>query len=204
MFRTLVNAFKIKDIRKRLFYTILALLIVRLGSQLPVPGTDTDFFKQWFASQSGDAFNFFDAFTGGSFTSMSVFALGITPYIMASIIIQMLTLSIPALEEMSREEDGRTKLNEITRYAAVGLALVEGIGMAVGFGKDGLLAKYDALNIISVSVALTALFRKKGKLVATDTEYMDDIIPNTPTAFQIDLMTGVPTYDSVEVMVQEW
>lgn len=156
MLKSVINAFKIKDIRKRLFYTFFCLVIVRLGCQVPVPGTNRNYFAEWFASQQGDAFSFFDAFTGGSFTSMSLFALGITPYIMASIIVQMLTLSIPALEEMSREEDGRTKLNEITRYAAVGLALVEGIGMAVGFGKDGLLAKYDALNIISVAVALTA------------------------------------------------
>ena len=106
MFRTIVNAFKIKDVRKRLLYTLLTLVIIRLGSQLPVPGVNRSYFANWFAQQNGDAFSFFDAFTGGSFTSMSVFALGITPYIMASIIIQMLTLSIPKLEEMSREEDG--------------------------------------------------------------------------------------------------
>ena len=109
MLKSVINAFKIKDIRKRLFYTFFCLVIVRLGCQVPVPGTNRSYFADWFASQQGDAFSFFDAFTGGSFTSMSLFALGITPYIMASIIIQMLTLSIPALEEMSREEDGRTK-----------------------------------------------------------------------------------------------
>ena len=156
MFRTLVNAFKIKDIRKRLFYTIAALLIVRLGSQLPVPGTNPEYFQTWFASQSGDAFSFFDAFTGGSFTSMSVFALGITPYIMASIIVQMLTLSIPKLEEMSREEDGHTKIQEATRYATVGLALFEAIGMAVGFGQKGLLREFNALNVVATVAALTA------------------------------------------------
>lgn len=156
MFKTLVNAFKIKDIRNRILYTFLALVIVRLGSQIPVPGTNRDYFANWFAQQTGDAFNFFDAFTGGSFSSMSIFALGITPYIMASIVIQMLTLSIPALEEMSREEDGHQKLSEITRYATIGLAVLEGIGMAVGFGRDGLLQQYDAINIISVTVALTA------------------------------------------------
>ncbi|MBR5419821.1 MAG: preprotein translocase subunit SecY [Lachnospiraceae bacterium] len=156
MFKTLANAFKIKDIRKRLIYTILMLVIVRLGSQLPVPGTNSSYFQQWFASQSGDAFNFFDAFTGGSFTSMSVFALGITPYIMASIIVQMLTLSIPKLEEMSREEDGHKKLNEATRYATVGLALVEAIGTAVGFGQKGLLREFNAFNVIATVAALTA------------------------------------------------
>ena len=156
MFRTLVNAFKIKDIRKRLFYTLLALVIMRLGSQLPVPGTNPEYFKTWFEAQSGDAFSFFDAFTGGSFTSMSVFALGITPYIMASIIVQMLTLSIPKLEEMSREEDGHAKLNEVTRYATIGLALMEGIGMAVGFGQKGLLRQFNALNVVATVAALTA------------------------------------------------
>ena len=159
MFRTLVNAFKIKDIRKRLFYTIFALIIVRLGSQLPVPGTDPATFSEWFKGQlGGDAFNFLDAFTGGSFSSMSIFALGITPYIMASIIIQMLTLSIPKLEEMSREEDGHKKLNEATRYATIVLALLEAIGTAVGFGQQGLLNKTDgkAIDYITVIVALTA------------------------------------------------
>lgn len=158
MFRTIVNAFKIKDVRKRLLYTILMLVVIRLGSQLPVPGVNRSYFANWFAQQTGDAFNFFDAFTGGSFTSMSVFALGITPYIMASIIIQMLTLSIPKLEEMSREEDGHKKLNEATRYATVALALFEAIGMAVGFGQRGLLDPQNRtfLNYATVAVALAA------------------------------------------------
>ncbi len=158
MFRTIVNAFKIKDVRKRLLYTILMLVVIRLGSQLPVPGVNRSYFADWFAQQSGDAFSFFDAFTGGSFTSMSVFALGITPYIMASIIIQMLTLSIPKLEEMSREEDGHKKLNEATRYATVALALFEAIGMAVGFGQRGLLDPQNRtfLNYATVALALTA------------------------------------------------
>ncbi len=158
MFRTIVNAFKIKDVRRRLLYTLIALLIIRLGSQLPVPGVNRNYFADWFAQQTGDAFSFFDAFTGGSFTSMSVFALGITPYIMASIIIQMLTLSIPKLEEMSREEDGHKKLNEATRYATVALALFEAIGMAVGFGQKGLLDPQNRnfMNYATVALALTA------------------------------------------------
>ncbi|MCR4936965.1 MAG: preprotein translocase subunit SecY [Lachnospiraceae bacterium] len=156
MFKTVVNAFKIPDIRKRIFYTFLALVIVRLGSQIPVPGTNRNYFAQWFAQQSSDAFSFFDAFTGGSFTSMSIFALGITPYIMASIVVQMLTIAIPALEEMSREEDGHRKLSEVTRYSTIGLAVLEALGMAVGFGRDGLLEKYNAINVISVMAALTA------------------------------------------------
>ena len=93
MLKTLRNAFKIKDVRRRLFYVLLMLVVVRIGSQLPIPGVDSNYFKNWFESQSSDAFNFFDAFTGGSFTEMSIFALSITPYITSSIIIQLLTIA---------------------------------------------------------------------------------------------------------------
>ena len=87
MLKTLKNAFKIKDIRRRIFYVFLMLIVIRIGSQLPIPGVNSDYFKEWFASQSSDAFNFFVAFTGCSFTEMSIFALNITPYITSSIII---------------------------------------------------------------------------------------------------------------------
>ncbi len=158
MFKTFVNAMKIKDIRNRLLYTLGALFIVRLGSQLPIPGVNRTYFAEWFKSQQGDAFSFFDAFTGGSFTSMSIFALGITPYIMASIIIQMFTISVPKLEEMSREEDGNRKLKEATRYATVILAFIEAIGLAIGFKNQLVLDNSNpaVLNIISIVAALTA------------------------------------------------
>ena len=89
MFKTLRNAFKIKDIRNRLIYTFFMLIVIRIGSQLPVPGVDRNVFSNWFANQAGDAFSFFDAMTGGSFEQMSVFALNITPYITSSIIMQL-------------------------------------------------------------------------------------------------------------------
>ena len=134
MLQTLKNAFKIKDVRRRIFYVLLMLVIIRVGSQLPIPGVDSDYFKDWFASQSSDAFNFFDAFTGGSFTEMSIFALNITPYITSSIIIQLLTIANPQLEEMHRDgEEGRKKLTAITRYVTVGLALFQSIAMTVGY-----------------------------------------------------------------------
>lgn len=157
MLQTVRNAFKIKDIRDRIIYTLLMLVVIRLGSQLPVPGIDRTYFANWFSSLSGDAFNFFDAFTGGSFLNMSLFALNITPYITSSIIIQLLTIAIPKLEEMQREgEDGRKKIVAITRYVTVALALIESTAMAVGFGGQGLLQNYNALNVITVIVALTA------------------------------------------------
>ena len=89
MFKTLRNALKVEEIRKRLFFTFLMLIVVRIGSQLPIPGVDRTYFANWFAQQGGDAFNFFNAITGGSFSELSIFALSITPYITSSIIVQL-------------------------------------------------------------------------------------------------------------------
>ena len=157
MFTTVKNAFKIKEIRNKIFYTFLMLVVIRLGSQLPVPGMDRSYFSNWFAAQTGDAFNFLDAFTGGSFLNMSIFALNITPYITSSIIMQLLTIAIPKLEEMQRDgEDGRKKIASITRYVTVGLALFEAGAMSIGFGRQGALEEFNALNVITAMAALTA------------------------------------------------
>ncbi len=157
MLTTLKNAFKIKEIRKKLFYTLIMLVIIRLGSQLPTPGIDGGVFRQWFESQAGDAFSFFDAITGGSFLSMSIFALNISPYITASIVMQLLTIAIPKLEEMQRDgEDGRKKIVAITRYVTVVLALIQATALAIGFGRQGNLTEYNAMSVITVVAALTA------------------------------------------------
>ena len=157
MFKTLRNAFKIEDMRKKLIFTFLMLVVVRFGSQMPIPGVNRDYFAQWFAAQTGDAFNFFDAFTGGSFTSMSLFALGITPYITSSIIMQLLTIAIPKLEEMQKEgEDGRKKIQTFSRYLTVVLALIEATAMTIGFGGRGLLQSATVPNMIVVVAAMTA------------------------------------------------
>ena len=157
MLTTLKNAFKIKEIRKKLLFTFLMLIVVRLGCQLPVPGVDRHFFSEWFAAQTGDAFSFFNSFTGGSFENMSLFALNITPYITSSIIMQLLTIAIPKLEEMQKDgEEGRKKIVSITRYVTVALALVESAAMAIGFGRQGLMEDFNALNVITVIAALTA------------------------------------------------
>ena len=157
MLKTLRNAFKIKDVRRRLFYVLLMLVVVRIGSQLPIPGVDSNYFKNWFASQSSDAFNFFDAFTGGSFTEMSIFALSITPYITSSIIIQLLTIAFKPLEDMQRDgEEGRKKLTAITRYVTIGLALFQSIAMTIGFGNKGLIPDINFLKGVVVVCCLTA------------------------------------------------
>ena len=132
------------------------LIVIRLGSQLPTPGVNPDYIKDFFAQNTGDAFNFFNAFTGGSFEKMSVFALSITPYITSSIIMQLLTIAIPQLEEMQKEgEDGRKKIASITRYLTIGLSLMESTAMAVGFGRQGLLTDYNFVNAAIVVLTLT-------------------------------------------------
>lgn len=157
MLTTLKNALKIKEIRQKLLYTLGMLVIIRLGSQLPAPGIDSSFFRNWFSGNGGDAFSFLDAITGGSFLSMSIFALNISPYITSSIIMQLLTIAIPKLEEMQRDgEDGRKKIVAITRYVTVALALIQATAMAVGFGRQGYLTDYNALSVITAVAALTA------------------------------------------------
>ena len=157
MLTTLKNAFKIKELRNKIFFTFAMLVVIRFGSQLPVPGVDRNYFANWFSQQTGDAFNFFDAFTGGSFLNMSILALNITPYITSSIIMQLMTIAIPKLEEMQRDGvDGRKKIASITRYVTVALAIIEASAMAIGFGRQGLLETYNVMNIITVIAALTA------------------------------------------------
>ena len=157
MLESVKNMFRLKEIRQKLLYTLLMMVVIRIGSQLPAPGIDRTYFSNWFAAQTGDAFSFVDAFTGGSFLNMSILALNITPYITSSIIIQLLTIAIPKLEEMQREgEEGRKLLVSITRYVTVALALMEAAAMAIGFGRQGLLQEYNAINIIMVICTLTA------------------------------------------------
>ncbi len=157
MWKTFQNAFKINEIRKKILFTFFILVVVRLGACIPIPGVNTAYFADWFARQSGTAFNFFDAMTGGSFTQMSVFALSITPYITSSIIIQLLTIAIPKLEEMQKEgEEGRKFIGKLTRYVTVALALIESTAMTISFGRSGLLLHFTWYNAIVVIVTMTA------------------------------------------------
>lgn len=155
MFKTFRNAIRIKEIRNKLLYTFMALLIVRLGSQLPVPAISREFSANWF---DANTLGFFNTLTGGSFTQMSIFALNITPYITSSIIMQLLTFAIPKLEEIQKDgEDGRKKIEEISRYLTVGLTVVESFAMAIGFGRAGYLTGgLTATNVAIIVVSFTA------------------------------------------------
>ena len=156
MFNSIRNAFKVKELKIKLLYTFMMLVVIRFGSQLPIPGVETSFFADWFARQTADVFGFFNPMTGGSFSQMSVFALSITPYITSSIILQLLTIAIPTLEEMHKDEDGRKKIQQYTRCVTVGLAVLESGAMAIGFGRQGFLIDYNAWSIIVAVATMTA------------------------------------------------
>ena len=156
MFKSLRNALKVVDIRRKLLFTFLMIVIVRLGSQVPTPGVNTAFVREWWSNQTATAFNFFNTITGSSFTNMSIFALSITPYITASIIMQLLTIAIPKLEELHKEgEEGRKVINRITRYMNVGLSVIQSVAMAIGFGSQFLI-NYTWYNVIFVAMIMTA------------------------------------------------
>ncbi len=158
MFKTIRDALKIREIKNGLIFTFCILIVVRLGSLIPTPGVDTAKLSNFFANNLGNGANtLLDSFTGGSFSQMSIFALSVTPYITSSIIMQLLTIAIPALEEMQRDgEDGRKKITAITRFVSVALAIIEGTGLAVGFGRSGLLYEYNFLSVAVIVLTLTA------------------------------------------------
>ena len=125
MFETLRNAWKIEDLRKKLIYTMLILLVVRTGSAIPVPFIDPSFLKAM-VSSGGNLLGYLDMLTGGAFSNATLFALSISPYITASIVIQLLTVAIPALERMAKEgPEGQERLKKITRYTTVALAVLQ-------------------------------------------------------------------------------
>ena len=157
MLTTLKNAFKIKELRTRVLFVLAMLVVIRIGSQLPAPGINGEIFKNWFEQNTAGSFSFFDAITGGSFSQMAVLALGINPYITSSIIMQLLTIAIPKLEELQNDgEDGRKKIASITRYVTVLLALIQSTAMVIGFGYQGALKSFDAFTVIIAIAGLTA------------------------------------------------
>ncbi len=134
MFNTFINAFKVKDIRKKILFTLLLIVVYRLGSAIPIPGVNIAAWQA--ATERLTAMtDFMSLMSGSAFSQFTIFAMGISPYITASIILQLLTMAIPALEKMSKEEDGREKIEKITRYAGVGLAVVQSIGIVISYNN---------------------------------------------------------------------
>ena len=154
MFRTLVNAWKSKDIRTKILYTLLLILLYRLGSFIAIPGVNTASITESLKNYVAVG-GFMNLFTGGAFSRYSLFAMGISPYINASIIMQLLTVAIPALERLSKEEDGRSKIEKITRYVGIGLALVQSVSIILAFGEDA-VTNANFLTYATIGICCTA------------------------------------------------
>ncbi|NLY71718.1 MAG: preprotein translocase subunit SecY, partial [Clostridiales bacterium] len=155
MLRTLVRAWKVDDLRRKIIFTLLMLLIFRLGSNIPVPGIDRSILKQLFSGDLG-LLSLFDLFSGGAFSNFTIFALSITPYITASIILNLLTIAVPRLEALAKEgTEGRKKIAQYTRYLTVVLAFVQAIGLAVGLFRQAVPDK-SFFNVTVIVLVLSA------------------------------------------------
>ena len=155
MLKTVSQAFRVPEMRKKIIFTILMLIVFRIGSCIPVPGINREALASIFSGESG-LFDLFDLFSGGSFSNFTIFALSITPYVTASIIVQLLTVAFPYFERLAREgTEGRKKMAQITRYMTVVLALIQATGLTVGLFRRA-VANQNAFNFIVIILVLTA------------------------------------------------
>lgn len=160
MFETIGNIWKVEDLRRRILFTLMMLVVFRIGSFIPVPNTNAEALAQM-AKQSQGIFGLINAFSGGGFLKFSIFAMGIMPYITASIIVQLLTMDVvPTFARWAKEgEVGRRKLAQVTRYFTVGLALIQSIGLAIGFDRflNGTFVEDKSFwSYFLISITLTA------------------------------------------------
>ena len=158
MINSIINAFKNPDIRKRLLFTVACVVLIRIGSMIPVPGIAYEQFSSWLKDANLEL-GFLDTLTGGSFSQMSIFALSISPYINASIIMQLLTIAIPRLEEIQKDgEDGRRRIGKYTRILTIALAFLEGGAMAYSFSvqNSGVINTDAFTGIMLISFGFTA------------------------------------------------
>lgn len=163
MFETFKNAFKIPDLRRRIFFTLMMLIVFRFGAHIPVPFLSADAMQAFLGGGGLDLFSLFNTFTGGAFANATVMALGVSPYINASIIIQLLTVAIPALERLAKEGvEGRRKINKITRYVGIILALIQGAGLYVTLYNMGIangittITQTNVLGFCTIVLTFTA------------------------------------------------
>ena len=155
MLKTVAQAWKVPEIRSKMIFTLLMLVVFRIGSNIPVPNINRSVLAELFTGETG-LFDLFDLFSGGSFSNFTIFALSITPYITASIIVQLLTIAFPYFENLAKEGmEGRKKMAQITRYMTVVLALIQAIGLTVGLFRQAVVDK-SAFSVIVVILVLTA------------------------------------------------
>jgi preprotein translocase subunit SecY len=156
VFSWLANAWRVPELRRRVLFTALVLALYRLGSWIPAPGVNSDQIKQLFNGQGGSILGLLSLFSGGALSRFSLFALGIMPYVTASIILQLLTVVVPRLEQLQKEgESGYAKINQYTRYSTVGLAAAQATGYAYLFKREGALTSNTG-RLVLIIITLTA------------------------------------------------
>src|SRR6201993_4075448 len=168
MFSWLANAWRVPELRRRVMFTAMILALYRLGSWIPAPGVDSASIQSYFNNKGGTLLGFLSVFSGGALSRFSLFALGIMPYVTASIILQLLTVVVPKLEQLQKEgEAGYAKINQYTRYLTVALAAAQSTGYAFLFKREGVLAANSG-RLVLIVVTLTAgtvLLMYMGELV---------------------------------------
>jgi preprotein translocase subunit SecY len=157
VFSWLANAWRVPELRRRVIFTAMILAVYRFGSWLPAPGIDPNAIQQYFSSNQGSILTLLNLFSGSALSRFSIFALGIMPYVTASIILQLLTVVIPRLEQLQKEgEAGYAKINQYTRYLTVGLAAAQSTGYAFLFKRQGALPHTDSGRLVIIILTLTA------------------------------------------------
>ncbi|SMC28683.1 protein translocase subunit secY/sec61 alpha [Clostridium acidisoli DSM 12555] len=212
MLSTLRNAWKVPDLRKRLLWTVLLVFIYRMGNHIPVPGVDTSKLVSM-TSQSGSIAGFYDLMSGGAFSSFSIFAMGVLPYINASIIVQLLTIAIPSLESMQKEgEEGRKKIQKITRYSSILIGILQTFGMYAIINSYGALRDTSKLNMFLILLTLTTAstflmwlgeqMTVKGIGNGISLIMFVNIISRIPnTIFQVGNLNKTGSVDAVQIVV---
>ena len=202
MMSWLTNAWRIPELRKRVLFTAMIIGLYRLGSWMPAPGVDSEQIKSYFSGQSGTVLGLLNLFSGGALSQFSLFALGIMPYVTASIIIQLLTVVIPTLERLQKEgEAGYAKINQYTRYSTVALAAVQSLGYAYLFKRQNAL-QADTGRVVLIVITLTAgttmlmwmgeLITKRGVGNGISIIIFCSIIADAPTTIR-SWLNGGPT-----------
>ena len=155
MLSTLRNAWKVPELRKKFCWTIFLVAIFRMGTHIPVPGINAEFISRIQEMTQSGLLGFYDLISGGAFSNFSILALGVTPYINASIIMQLLTIAIPSLEQLSKEgQEGRKKIQNATRYVAIVIAVILAIGSVASFGSQGAMISSSSLELVIVIMSL--------------------------------------------------
>ncbi len=159
MLQTIINAFKVKEIRRKVYMMLLLLLVFRIGCFIPVPGIDSTAFKEIVTSGGNDFLTLMSSITGGALAQGTLFSLGIGPYINASIIMQLLSVGIPSLERLSKQgEEGRKKISQYTRYLTILLAVIQSVGIIINFARSSGALDQGVLQIVKGRVWLLAIF----------------------------------------------